>query len=223
MGFSRQEYWTCHFLWVAISSSRRSSQPRDQSCISCASCTGRILYPLSHLGSPLSTLSILYLKTNENQSTNIWSELCILTWLILGAAGTRTLVWLIPKASPALSKGQNRDRSKIRSPLASGEVQSGRGLSGVMAHQDSGSLRSTSCADAVATQPLRRQEWNGPRGPRAPSQRLLPQQLGNGEAEASCPLSWETWGPGVSPHRAGLGTLTGSVVKLICAIRGEMS
>ena len=27
--------------WVSISSSRRSSQPRDQTCISCASCIGR--------------------------------------------------------------------------------------------------------------------------------------------------------------------------------------
>ena len=38
--------------WVAISFSRRSSWPRDQTCISCVSCIGRqILHPLSHLGS----------------------------------------------------------------------------------------------------------------------------------------------------------------------------
>ena len=38
--------------WVAISFSRRSSWPRDRTCISCVSCIGRqILYLLSHLGS----------------------------------------------------------------------------------------------------------------------------------------------------------------------------
>jgi len=38
--------------WVAISFSRRSSWPRDPTCISCVSCIGRqILYLLSHLGS----------------------------------------------------------------------------------------------------------------------------------------------------------------------------
>ena len=31
-GFSRQEYWE----WVAISSSKGSSQPRDQTCVSCS-------------------------------------------------------------------------------------------------------------------------------------------------------------------------------------------
>ena len=37
---------------VAISSSRGSSQPKDQICVSCISCIGRqILLPLSHLGS----------------------------------------------------------------------------------------------------------------------------------------------------------------------------
>lgn len=78
---------------------------------------------------------------------------------------------------------------ELGSPLGTDEVQLGGGLSGVMTRQDSGSLRSASCADAVAIQPLRRQEWNGPWGPRAPSQRVLPQWLGNGEAEASYPLS----------------------------------
>ena len=40
--------------WVAISSSRGSSQPRDQTCISCVSCIGRQMdsLPLSRLGSP---------------------------------------------------------------------------------------------------------------------------------------------------------------------------
>ena len=48
MGFSRQEFW-CGF--VAISSSRGSSQPRDQTHISYVSCIGRwVLYCSCHLG-----------------------------------------------------------------------------------------------------------------------------------------------------------------------------
>ena len=39
--------------WVAISFSRRSSQPRDQSCLSSVSCIGRWdLHPQRHLESP---------------------------------------------------------------------------------------------------------------------------------------------------------------------------
>ena len=40
--------------WVGISSFRGSSQPRDQTCGSCVSCTGRqILLTRCHLGSPM--------------------------------------------------------------------------------------------------------------------------------------------------------------------------
>ena len=43
--------------WVAISSSRGSSWLRDRTHVSCVSCTGSwILYRLSHLGSPRSSL-----------------------------------------------------------------------------------------------------------------------------------------------------------------------
>ena len=43
--------------WVTIFSSRGSSQPRDQTHISCISCIGRqILYYLCHLRSPFLTL-----------------------------------------------------------------------------------------------------------------------------------------------------------------------
>ena len=39
--------------WIAMPSSRGSSQPRDQTSISYVSCTGRwVLYHLHHLGSP---------------------------------------------------------------------------------------------------------------------------------------------------------------------------
>ena len=41
MGFSRQEYWS---EWVAISSCRGSSWPRDQTHISCGSFGRQILY-----------------------------------------------------------------------------------------------------------------------------------------------------------------------------------
>ena len=40
---------------VAISSSRGSSRPRDQTCISYVSCGRRVLYHQRHLGSPLYT------------------------------------------------------------------------------------------------------------------------------------------------------------------------
>ena len=38
-GFPRQEYWE----WVVISSSRGSSQPRDQISVSYVSCVGRLI------------------------------------------------------------------------------------------------------------------------------------------------------------------------------------
>ena len=48
--------------WVSIPSSRGSSQPRDQTCVSCiGKC---LLYHLSHLGSPSITESHLYKSIN---------------------------------------------------------------------------------------------------------------------------------------------------------------
>ena len=49
--------------WVAISSSRGSSRPRDQIRVCCVSCIGRwVVYPLSHRGSlTISSLSYLLL------------------------------------------------------------------------------------------------------------------------------------------------------------------
>ena len=47
--------------WVAIPSSRGSSQPRDRTHISYIACIGRhVLYPLSHLGSPNQQYAYLY-------------------------------------------------------------------------------------------------------------------------------------------------------------------
>ena len=45
--------------WVAVTSSRGSSWPRDQTCVSCVSCTGRwVLYHWCHLGNPLGWLGL---------------------------------------------------------------------------------------------------------------------------------------------------------------------
>ena len=45
--------------WMVMPSSRGSFQPRDGRYISCVSCIGRqILYPLSHLGSPINKCSL---------------------------------------------------------------------------------------------------------------------------------------------------------------------
>ena len=44
--------------WVAMPSSRDSSQPRDQNCISYVSCIGRqVLLPLAPPGKPLGTVA----------------------------------------------------------------------------------------------------------------------------------------------------------------------
>ena len=48
MGFSRQEYWNGWPVEGKISFSRRSSQPRDWTCISCID--RQVLYHLSHEG-----------------------------------------------------------------------------------------------------------------------------------------------------------------------------
>ena len=53
MGFSRQEYWS----WVAISYSRGSSQPRNQTHVSYISSTGRwVLYHHLPPGKPVSVI-----------------------------------------------------------------------------------------------------------------------------------------------------------------------
>ena len=46
--------------WVGRPSSRGSSQPRDQTCVSCISCIGRwVLYHQHHLGSPRTLIGAL--------------------------------------------------------------------------------------------------------------------------------------------------------------------
>ena len=59
--------------WVAISSSRGSSQPRDQTHVPCI---GRwILSPLSHLGSPIGTLEDWNFRHPRKASLSRWHHL----------------------------------------------------------------------------------------------------------------------------------------------------
>lgn len=102
-------------------------------------------------------------------------------------AGTRTQVTDLQ--SPALSEEPKQGRAELWESSGYHEVQLGGVTSGVMTRQDSGSLRSASCADAVAIQPLRRQEWNGPWGPRCSLPACAATVAGKREAEASYPLS----------------------------------
>ena len=52
MGFSRQEYWR-----VAMPSSRGSSQPRDQTLVSCVSCIAGRFFTAGPRGKPLGIFS----------------------------------------------------------------------------------------------------------------------------------------------------------------------
>ena len=72
--------------WVAISSSRESSQPRDRTHASCVSCTGRwVLYHSGHLENPLpvmvtnvSICSQSLLSSEETDDNRIDSKMCSL-------------------------------------------------------------------------------------------------------------------------------------------------
>ena len=56
--------------WVAMPSSRESSQPRDWAYVSCISCIGRrILYHLNHKGSPAGTLPLDFSSPNEHSTS----------------------------------------------------------------------------------------------------------------------------------------------------------
>ena len=72
-GFSLHGNFQARTLeWVAISSSRASSQPRDRTCISCVSCIGRQI--LCRLGSPI--LTWINLK-NKMLAEKIRLDVCI--------------------------------------------------------------------------------------------------------------------------------------------------
>ena len=53
--------------WVANCYSRGSSQPRDQACISCGSCTGTWILPLCHPGSPIT-------GTHRRYCSSVWDH-----------------------------------------------------------------------------------------------------------------------------------------------------
>ena len=88
MGFSRWEYWSgssVHGIlqartleWVAVSFSRRSSRPSDQTSGSYVSCTGsQVLYHYRHLGSPSKwfisiIFSIINSLTQGEESFLLW-------------------------------------------------------------------------------------------------------------------------------------------------------
>ena len=69
---------------VAISSSRRSSQPRDRTCISYDSCLGRwVLYPKCYLGSSkLVHWSLIILFYWTNFILFYWINLILLYWIL---------------------------------------------------------------------------------------------------------------------------------------------
>ena len=71
--------------WIAISSSRGSSQPRDQTCISCVSCIlGGFFYLLSHQGSLWSLVTWKPKQCSWLGSHNtLWEEFL---WLLPAAA-----------------------------------------------------------------------------------------------------------------------------------------
>ena len=86
--------------WVAISYSRGSSQPRDQTCVSCI-CRG-ILLPLSHLGSPIRIYqpSNLKLPVRPSPSSSPLGKhkavpcLCTLNFLCESLGKLRFSIWL---------------------------------------------------------------------------------------------------------------------------------
>ena len=63
--FSRQEYWS----GVPFYSSKGSSQPRDQTYISCISCTADRFFTTESLGSPETELDQLNLRISRSLAT----------------------------------------------------------------------------------------------------------------------------------------------------------
>ena len=66
--------------WVAISFCKGSSQPRDPACISCISCTGRILY---HRATPGKPFSGNYLTSNSNLSLSTYGFHTLLSFPVI--------------------------------------------------------------------------------------------------------------------------------------------
>ena len=73
--------------WVAVSFFSRSSQLRDQTCISSIACVGRqILFPLCHLGSPILLLFVVVRQksdqTKKSVRQNFGSEMLEICYVI---------------------------------------------------------------------------------------------------------------------------------------------
>ena len=78
--------------WVAISSSRWSSRPRDQTHISCISCNGRwILYQLRHLGNPGTVMNASKENKKGNRMDHVW--LCVLITQIIQIFSIFLMLW----------------------------------------------------------------------------------------------------------------------------------
>ena len=69
--------------WDTIPFSRKSSQPRDQTCVSCVFCISEILYPLNHLRSPLIIYTSLLMKQVTSVRWNSHYHWKVMVWKYL--------------------------------------------------------------------------------------------------------------------------------------------
>ena len=93
--------------WVAMPYSRRASQPRDQTCISCVSCIVRwVVYQLSHLGNvPRAfNFSDLILTTPRFVSQLLPYDFLLLSWKFPSSAScVEALISHVPYLHGVLS------------------------------------------------------------------------------------------------------------------------
>ena len=80
--------------WVAVSFSRGSSWPRDQTCVSYVSCTGRwVLYHLCHLGSP--SKRYVHVQIPETLNATLFGERIFVDVIILRLSWIPGWQWLL--------------------------------------------------------------------------------------------------------------------------------
>ena len=63
--------------WVAISSSRGSSQPRNWTCISCVSCLAGRFFTTEPAGKPMYVLIYMYLHMYVHVCISVYAYICI--------------------------------------------------------------------------------------------------------------------------------------------------